>query len=403
MAKKQTAAASKVGDSAADETAEPARTALEEMEDDAEESLAYELQSALSEVGDGGQVSCQLIKISPKESAGACTTYASGEVNIDRIRDEFGPGVYKIFFRSPQGRIITRKQLSIVAKVTAPVTPVSEIAKLLEQREGAGNNNQNTFLMMMKMMELSSQQMIAAITRPAPLPPPAAAPFGPSEMIAMMTGLATIMKPAREADSPMDAMLKGVKLANELRGDGEGTDWASMLSKGLDAVTPLLASKTLPADVPPQPVAPVSPTRITVTQVNPDVKPPPPSVNEPTYGVETSEENDMLAKLIWMRGQIVRLVEKAKAGKDPALYADLFLDELPSFASLVDVKVAMLDAQWLERLSAINPAVREYAPWFAAFREVIAERIADAEQEAQDTHDAALTNPPSDAPADIAP
>src|SRR6185436_5229433 len=84
----------------ADETGETEeqRSVLDEIEDDAEESMALDLQAALAECGDAGQVSVQLIKVSPKEEAGACTTYASGELSIDRVREEWGAGVYKIFF-----------------------------------------------------------------------------------------------------------------------------------------------------------------------------------------------------------------------------------------------------------------------------------------------------------------
>ncbi len=375
MAKKVTASSAKATD---EDVTEPAKTALEELEEDAEESLAFELQAALSEVGDGGQVSCQLIKISPKESAGACTTYASGEVNIDRIREEFGAGVYKIFFRSPQGRIITRKQLSIVAKVTPPATPANELARLLEQREGASNNAQNTFLMMMKMMELSSQQMIAAITRPVPAAPPTPPPFGPTEMVAMMTGLASIMKPSRESESPMDALLKGVKLANELRGNEGETDWLTLANKGLDVVGPLLSGGA-PAAVSAQ--APTPPTRVQVTQLPKPIETPV-TPAAPMYQGETPQENDGYARLVWFRGQLMRLVDKARADKDPALYADLFLDELPSFVSVTDVEAALLDEQWMQRVTAINPACAEIEEWLREFRAVIAERLGEAKTEA---------------------
>lgn len=365
-------------EAAADTDETPANTALDDIEDELEESMAVDLQSALAECGDTGQVRIQVIKISPKEEAGACTTYDSAELSIDRVRDEYGAGTFHLMFRNPKGQLLTRKRLSIVGKKVEAAKPATtqDLAKLLEGGNSAGSNNQ--MLLMMKMLEMQGAQMVAMLTRPAPAVP-STPPMGPAEIIAMMTGLASIMKPANAPDSPMDALLKGVKLANELRGDSDDNGGiVGMISKGLDVIPGLMQGGAAHGNTQ-LPSAP-SPTRVELRQIPPSA----PVEVVPTFQGKDASENDMLAKLVWLRGRVVYLLEKARANKDPALYADLFLDELPAFVTLQDIREQMSNPTWFTQLCGINRECEQFEEWLTEFRDSIMESFADAQANGAD-------------------
>lgn len=368
MAKKQVKREEQVPDEG--EESAQTRSALDEMEEDAEESLARDLQFALSEVGDGGQVSIHVTKLQPKDEAGACTAYASGELSIDRLRDEWGAGVFRLVFRAPTGRIITRRQLSVVAKkVQAQPATAAEVARLMEEKSaGKGDGGMASMIpLIMKVMDSNTQQMVALLSRPAPTPPAPPPPMGPQEIIAMMTGLANMMKPS---ESQVDLLLKGVKLFKDLQPEGDSDSLTGLLSKGLDLAGNMVGKVPAPAQVPPRP-------SVTVTQVKP-----PPAIETPEAVAPTDEQKAaslLEAKVAWLREQLRRLVEKAERGRDPALYADLLLDELPEFVVAADLRGALLDSEWFAQLSLLNSDVSKYRAWFTEFRDCIAERLDEAQ------------------------
>lgn len=381
MAKKQatrrTVAVTNGAAAAAATDTDDERTPLDDIEEEMEEGMALDLQAALAECGDGGQVSIQLFKTSPKEEAGACTTYSSAELSIDRIREEWGAGIYKLFFRNPKGQILTRKQLSVVAKVKPAQSAPADIAKLVQEAQQAGNaGSNNMMLLVMKMMETQSAQLVAALGRPMPQPQT----FGPSEMVAMMTGLATIMKPAAPAESPVDSLLKGVKLMKDMREGSDDSDSVlGVVSKGIEAATTLLGNR---GEQPPQQTS--RPVTATVVKPQPAAVPAiqTPVATEPASEAPTKDELESVtqAKIAWLREQVRRLVDKAKKSKDPVLYADLLLDELPEFITVEDIRVALMSATWWERLVLLHSDASDYHVWFAEFRDAIAERIAEAQQ-----------------------
>lgn len=339
---------------------------LDEVEDEMEESLALDLQAVLAELGDTGQLTVQLIKTHPKEEAGVCSTYSGAELSLDRVREEFGAGKYKLLVRGPTGRIATRKQVSIVAKKVPQGPNVTELADLLKkQQSGEGSNNT---LLLMKMLEMQSQTMIAAMNRP--LPPVHTPPsFGPAEMVTMMTGLASIMKPS-SVESPIDAMLKGVDLVRKIRGDddGGGDSVVSVVSKGLDMAASMLngAQNSTPAPPASRTVSARvidTPTAIAPASTEP-AEPAPPDV--------------LAVKLAWLKEWTRRLVDKARADRDPELYADVFLDELPEFVTATDLDGALRDAGWLTQLTLMNPNVADHSEWFAHFRGCVVERLDEA-------------------------
>jgi hypothetical protein len=75
------------------------------------------------------------------------------------------------------------------------------------------------------------------------------------------------------------------------------------------------------------------------------------------------------------------LVKRAARGKDPELYAEVFLDNLPTFVTEEEIAQRFQDANAIAQLAQVNPAVAEHAPWFESFRQSVLELLAGDDSE----------------------
>lgn len=71
-----------------------------------------------------------------------------------------------------------------------------------------------------------------------------------------------------------------------------------------------------------------------------------------------------------MKSAVAFLIEKAAAGADPGLYADLVLDNVPGF-----VLKNLLTGDAVEKLAAVDPRVKSHAEWFRDLQGMLSEAI----------------------------
>ena len=133
-------------------------------------------------------------------------------------------------------------------------------------------------------------------------------------------------------------------------------------SKGLDMLGPMIAAQ---ASAPkPAPVAPAPAPRQVIQQ------PPAPT---------PVPEDPMLQQLFWLRNQVGALIRQAAKGGDPALYADVFMDNLPDFLTPEAVFEQMTAPDAVTRLVQLDSRVQHYLPWFEKFREAVLAQFEDDE------------------------
>ncbi|MDW8259653.1 MAG: hypothetical protein RML32_09450 [Gammaproteobacteria bacterium] len=157
----------------------------------------------------------------------------------------------------------------------------------------------------------------------------------------------------------IDMLLKGFELAKELR--TEAADDGGLLSVVRDLLrSPLLAQAVAATTTSAAPVTP--PISSPPFKSMPQPKPQPVSTPTPvsTNATSTSGETEMLKRYL------AYLCDRAAAGADPTLYADLILDNLPEF---------MIRSRLVRKPTALDALIADYPPVSehrAFFEELIA-------------------------------
>lgn len=354
-----------------------------------EKAADEELQVALAEIGDTeGKVQC--VRTAPKDEAGIAGTYSAQEFSVERLRDEWGGGTYMLYFRKPNGQLKTKRSVSIIAK-KAPA-PLDRTAELLAALQGKkGDDNTGLILQLMQSQQKATTDMIVAMI--GAQGNNKAQGMGPTELVALLGAIQGLNKSGdKNSGSSLDELLKVLKVAKELGGNGgEDDGW---LGKLATLAGPLLEklgdrSNETPAPLARRPI-PVSATVIPDPTSGARPRPAPAAADSnvgaetaPPVETETPEGNDMNLRLIgWLRETLKVVLDKAEKNKDPVLYADYVLDNLPEGLS-VDVILPALKAEdALDRLAFFDARVPRYRDWLEEFRDAMVETIEEAQREA---------------------
>jgi hypothetical protein len=291
-----------------------------------------------------------------------CCTYTSDELSLDAIRDDYGGGAYRITGFDENNRLTTSKRVDILEPIKPPV-PANN-AEYLARGERSGSE---ALTMLTKMFESQSAMLSAVLSRP-----PVAAPAGPTAM--ELVALIKALQPTDKGNDPVASLLQGLELGQKLGGGGE-TGMMDVAMKGLGALAPLIAAQAAKPAAPAVP-APAAPQRL-------------PHPSPPLEPQKTGEEMLMLQKLTWLKAMSADLCQRAAKGKnpdgsfvkDPELYAEVMLDNLPSFLSVDEIYERMQGVDAIAQLAQINPTVTQYAEWFQAFRQAVLDSISPDDDE----------------------
>ena len=302
---------------------------------------------------DGRKYRVHKMSSKPGEGSALCDDYTKEDFDPIAIRATFGGGRYRITVFDEKNKIMASKQI-VLAEV-----PKSNLLIDQNPRPAQADAMQ---MMMMQFIKGQSDMVAALLSRETQAPV-----AGPTAM--ELVTLIKALQPEAGASNPVDLLMKGLELGRGLGGEG-GTDWMDLAKTGLTAAVSL-ASKAPTAPAPAVRQAP--PPQI---QNGAAAAAPP---KEPT--AEEREKMDILKKLNWLRSITADLVRRAAREKDPELYAEVFLDNLPDFISLEEVAERFRDPNAVAMLAQLDPAVTAYAPWFESFRAAVNEMITQDDDE----------------------
>jgi hypothetical protein len=364
-ARKQTAAQARAAlKSAADQLAEKsAELDLHDEDEDAENDVIAELRGMGA--GDGYRYRVNKISSKPGEAAGYCATYDAGDLSLDTIREQFGGGKYRIRVVDQGGKYIGNATVEIVGlpkpatPAVAPAAPAQDLSGIAEiiaamkpaAPDAAAGDRVTT--MLLAMMENQGKMFQAMMSRDK----------GPS----ITEILALVQNKGGGDKSPVDLLLEGLKLGRELGGDSGGSE-LDVANKGLDVLGQLIAQKQNEQAPPPQQLLPRAlPATATATPAAP----------------AGGQDVGLLQKLNWLRAQTTALVGQAKRQKNPELYAEVMLDNLPPFITAEEILQRLQAPGAVAELAQLNAEVNQHAEWFEDFRQAVVEL---------------LTNPPEPEP-----
>ena len=321
----------------------------------------------------------------PGEQSGYCATYQAGDLSLDAIRDQFGGGKYKVRVTDSAGRYVANRTLEImdVPKKDAPAVAAAQpfvmpqgpdmqgIAALLQAVKPGADASSSIMPLILAMMESQGKMFAAMMNRPQP------ESMKPMELIALMKATQTESK-----SDPVALLLQGLELGKSLAG-GEDTSFMGVAKTGLEALMPLIQQQANQ-----QPAAAPAPVRrIPAPPVVSSLQPPDKALaaahgtTEPAAPVQETANVDIIRKVQWIRSQTAALVAQAARGKDPALYAEVMLDNLPPFITADEVFERFNAPDAVAQLAQVDSRVTQFAEWFERFRGEVLGMLTDEDDD----------------------
>jgi hypothetical protein len=323
---------------------------------------------ALSELDSSGDVRWNVFRTMPAATAGWVGVFSTSELSLERIAQEFGVGRYRVKGSRPNGTIAGQRTVSIAAVPKNLIAPPAEVAKA-----PTGGIQDYISLMEAKDKERSANMLQwAAIIGPiaTAMLPAMFGNKGPTlqDLTATLVNMKQLNGGSESQLSKIEELAKLVEVVQGIGGDGgKGSGWADIVRDGIKTVgdvLPALASR-IPGFMPPQSAPPhlAAPAPVVITQGSAPATRPSPQPTPP-------KDTPMLQLLGWLKEQCAGLAHQASLNKDPNLYADVVLDNLPE----VDPTMLrnMLGApDWWATLCQFSPNVQPYPQWFAECREAL--------------------------------
>lgn len=376
--------AAKTSDATKGKTVETVTRTREVVEEPAAElDISGELAGAedsdplakLDEIGVDGSAKYRVHRTSPSGFDGYIGTYTRDELSPDRIFEEWGGGRFRITVVDGKGAIRGNAILMVAGKPKHKSEPASAPQPVAQQ--GAGElagvlsaiqaSNVAAREAQGAQITLLTTLLTSLINKEAPKQPP------PPDPLAMLEKAANILKP--RGDSGADAvkmLLQGMEIANKFGGGGHEPGMADVFLEGFKTIKeavdkvpnahrPRSAQRRIAAPPGAVPAAEVA-------------APAPPA--EPV--------TDAMRQDRWIKQQVEFLVVQASRQKDPELYAELFLDNLPAFLAEEEAQRRMSDEGELRKMAEAVPAVMNYLPWFEKFREAVLGFIEQGTRQAAD-------------------
>lgn len=372
------------------EREESRRAAAEELADlDADEGGS--LIAAIEELRSTEGTNFIIVRVS-QPNPGYCGQIPSTEMSVERIKDEFGPGRYKVRPRGPKGFVPGGSTVNIAGHPDAhkrgggavDSTPAGEFMRMMQLQEEKSSARLLQWgaiaaPIIAAMLGNKGTDVAALITAMKPAPQPSM-----PEMLAALKELT----PKEKESGSFDTFLKAAEFVQNMGGKNSGdTNWLDLLKEGMALAKPALERVATGMLTPP-----VMPMQLRVPHP-PGAVPPAPSLSAPASSVApaaaesfapvaTTGSADINALKIanvlpWLQQTLAVLIQHASRAKDPGLYAALVLDNLPPDLTGAEVAQMAKREDWWAMLKQVSSGVSPYEGWFKQFAE---ELIAEVEE-----------------------
>lgn len=364
-----------------------ARETRNMSDDDAEDFFA-----GIDELRATQGVSFQVNRTEPLERAGFCFEYPGGVFTLQRLTKDYGPGTYRIRVKGPGGRYIPGGSTVKIAQGMTIEGPT---------RESESSTVQDMIALMRADREKQAGNLKEWAAILAPLLAPVIANMFTqkretvTDMVNALGALKQLEPPAVKAPDALaeiekvGALLERAKaIVGEGGGSSTGATWVDVIRDGLAGVKDLIASGAgaqiigrLSARPPmiPQPVLIPAPSSASSPGASPANVSPASTEGGTTSGASTEpvQGGDMglMTFLPWLRATLDTLVFQAARNKDPNLYAEVTLDNLPDGLDVREMLKLIEAEDWWKTLQQIAPTVIPYAGWFKEFRDAMIKEI----------------------------
>lgn len=344
----------------------------EDIEASGAEKLDDEVIRALTELEGASDITWQVHRMGSVNPGYCRPPMTTPELTLENIARRHGPGHYRIKGVKADGTYFKSATITIAE----PNEPANKTDALLAALKGGGTD-QNVLLAIMQMQSQAQQAasaaqaqiMSALIAKPeSKMPWGEIAAVGPPLLLAIKELFAR----KDESGEAMDKFLKTLTIVEKLRGDDrkEGSTWTDIIRDALPSLSTLVSrgpasnGHAVPATGAHSAPAVLSPASDA-----------PARLDAPTP--EAVAVTPELMTMQWLQAQLNTLIEKAAANRNAALYAELLLEELPSYIPDSVIVELLSRNDWFERLCQFDPRVAPYRGWFENFTEATLQLLND--------------------------
>jgi len=306
----------------------------------------------------------QFVRVLPLDRAGYVAEMAPAEFTLDRVRKLFGPGTYRCRVLGSKGyvpgggKVVIAEMLDPAAGPTSSVEDVLAILKADKEKNSEQLKSWATILLPALAPVIASwltprnqvAELIAGVAQLQGLNKQKE-PESLSEQVEKLLGVMTRLKEASTDDKPV-----------------VGSTWVDVIREMAGQARPLLEGIISQRQG-------AMPGRVGVPPSAMLQAPMPQPASVPTP--QPSGDDAMLALLQWLSGTLQQLVLQAAKNKDPELYAEVVLDNVPESADLAQLRSFIDKEDWWKQLQQFQPAVAPYQGWFTQFREALLELLDD--------------------------
>lgn len=344
-----------------------------------------ELFRVTDEIRASDNVRLMFVRVWPNEPGkrGFVGEMSPAEFTTERAARVFGPGRYKVRPMGPRGFIKGGGTLEI-AEPAAPLPGESmDIATLLKslderdaQRRLASNERTMEYVRILApivgpivaalMGRNSSTDIPALISALKPTPPPSLNEFAAT--------LASLKALGGEKNSDLEVFMRALEFSKDLNRGDHQTGWMDIVK---EIAGPLVGKVTNGAMGPAFPLPPrqVPPTLIAE------------QVSEPAQAQPAQGQAQDMNAIQWMQffhSSLDQLIHQAARNRDPGLYAEVLVDNLPEESSKEKLLQFLGREDWWNAMSKFHGGVLPYQGWFTQLREQVILILTDKETESED-------------------
>ena len=371
-----------------------------------------------------------IIKLSPQDEAGVCDSIPVAEFSIDELKRRYGAGSYKIRVRGPKGWIPGGGNVRIstvgIKQKNASNSNWDNFGHFLEaqeqREESRRKEDSDRRGKIWELAMLSVPALIAGLfNRQAPASdlPALVAALKPSpgptlqDLSQTMVNMQQLAAP-KSSESNIDMILKVFESAQNLMGgeksekNGEGSNWVDVIRDLIkvapDAIKPMLEARMAAAmqaqTRPPMMHASIVPSAVLATN-KPEVLPIKPTIDiSSTLSADSATNggsNNMQA--LWepiARNHLNKILQWAIKERDPEIYAEVFIDELPDlspYLTLDQVLEHLQNPQWFEKICELEPNLKDHKEFCVEMHAEVIEIVKQIKAEFEENNKISVETP----------
>lgn len=367
---------------------------------DLNEQEGGELFRAIEEARSTTGAEVILTRTMPADKAGFCDKIPVGEFDLALLKSKYGPGTYRIRFNGPTGFLPGGSTIKVApaqerASVNAAGGDFSSYLEMIDRREAERRARTDdwiklampivgaiaTALITRQPSQGTDVAALVAALKPAP---------GPSltDLSQVMVNMKTMTAPM-QSESNVDTILRVFEAAQGMMGDKEGaaggpgaSSWIDivrdLIKAAPDAIKPMLQARMMQMQAGRPSHAVVQPVPAAAVQSQP--------VGTVTHATQPSavtaesksEDNQMNMLTLFMptiKKNLALVIGWAAKDRDPAIYADVLVDELPdnigNYIPYPQMMGYLNHEQWFEEVCKIEPGLAPYREWCDECRQSI--------------------------------